>query len=233
LVHGASPSVPPPRLEPIITPDPTVLLTGPINANDVIFGRGGGTNRNPGNVRFRSLVANNRVAYLGSRKGDKPLYARSVVAAVRGACPPGRFLRRTGKDGEDGWYDVGDDRAREKTSQALREGAPHKENAPNGALPHKHKKEKKGRKIAKKKKEAKPVATPPSVDGAAPQAQVEEISGGPNGVPLHGPTPGHPPAQALVRPEAQDAVLPAGTLSAASALSPVKTEQSASDIVQL
>jgi len=171
------------------------------------------------------------VAYLGSRKGDKPLYARSVVAAVRGACPPGRFLRRTGKDGEDGWYDVGDDRAREKTSQALREGAPHKENAAHGAPPPKPKKEKKVRKNAKKKKETKPVATPQNLGGAASQAQVEGILVGPDSVPSPDPAPVHPPAQTLVRPEAQDAVLPAETLSGAAALAPVKTEQSASDLV--
>lgn len=45
-----------------------------------------------------------------------------MVEAVRNQSPPGRFLQKDGKTGL--WNDIGDGRAREKTSQALREGAP-------------------------------------------------------------------------------------------------------------
>lgn len=55
-------------------------------------------------------------------KRQKQLLSRSIVHAVRSQNPPGRFLQRDPQS--DLWYDVGDARATEKTSQALREGAP-------------------------------------------------------------------------------------------------------------
>lgn len=55
-------------------------------------------------------------------KRQKQLLSRSIVHAVRSQNPPGRFLQRDAQS--DLWYDVGDARATEKTSQALREGAP-------------------------------------------------------------------------------------------------------------
>jgi len=48
--------------------------------------------------------------------------AGEIVDKIRGLDPPGRFLK---KDRDSGyWLDIGDNRAKEKTSQALREGAP-------------------------------------------------------------------------------------------------------------
>ena len=54
-----------------------------------------------------------------SKRRDKPLIASKIVRLVRHA--GGRFLR---KDKSNVWRDVGNTKAREKTSQALREGAP-------------------------------------------------------------------------------------------------------------
>ena len=93
-----------------------------IHANDVLCGRGGGTNNHPGNERFRDLVTAQKVLYLHSSKRDKPFVSRGIVRAVRNQNPPGRFLQKDEKNGL--WYDIGDQKAREKTSQALREGAP-------------------------------------------------------------------------------------------------------------
>jgi len=45
---------------------------------------------------------------------------RAIVNAIRGQNPPGRFLSFNSQSGT--WYDVGDKKAIEKTSQALREG---------------------------------------------------------------------------------------------------------------
>lgn len=88
--------------------------------NDVLCGRGGGTNVHPGNRRFRDLINANRRAYLKSRKNDKPNISRSIVRTVREM--NGRFLK---KDDELGlWFEIGDNGAREKTSQALRQRAP-------------------------------------------------------------------------------------------------------------
>ena len=42
-----------------------------------------------------------------------------IVRAIRNGDPPGRFLKKDEKSGK--WYDIGDKRAAEKTSQALRE----------------------------------------------------------------------------------------------------------------
>mmetsp|Transcript_22182 Transcript_22182/g.32391 ORF Transcript_22182/g.32391 Transcript_22182/m.32391 type:complete len:225 (-) Transcript_22182:88-762(-) len=85
---------------------------------DVLFGRGGGTNRHAGNIYFRTLVSEKQPAYVQSRKSDKTLIAKSIVAQIRSM--NGRFLKVDTALGE--WVDVGDKKATEKTSQALREG---------------------------------------------------------------------------------------------------------------
>ena len=48
----------------------------------------------------------------------KPQVAKLVVRAIRSSDPPGRFLKAN-DDGD--WYDIGDKKAAQKTSQALRE----------------------------------------------------------------------------------------------------------------
>jgi hypothetical protein len=90
--------------------------------HDVLCGRGGGTNNHVGNSHWRMLVAANKQLYVTLPKRQKMLLSRSIVNAVRAQNPPGRFLQKDAKS--DDWYDVGDQRAQEKTSQALREGAP-------------------------------------------------------------------------------------------------------------
>ncbi len=91
------------------------------SSQTAVCGRGGGSNNHPGNESFRELVNEVKVSYVNCPKRDKPLIARQIVEAVRNQTPPGRFLS---KDSKGGWNDIGDGRAREKTSQALREGAP-------------------------------------------------------------------------------------------------------------
>jgi hypothetical protein len=90
--------------------------------NDVLCGRGGGSNNHPGNEAFRVLVNEVKLPYVNCPKREKPLIARRIVEAVRNQSPPGRFLQKDAKSGM--WNDIGDGKAREKTSQALREGAP-------------------------------------------------------------------------------------------------------------
>ena len=91
-------------------------------SHDVLCGRGGGTNNHVGNAHWRMLVAANKELYVTLPKRQKMLLSKSIVNAVRSQAPPGRFLQKDSKT--DKWYDVGDQRAQEKTSQALREGAP-------------------------------------------------------------------------------------------------------------
>ena len=93
-----------------------------INENDVLLGRGGMTNTNPGNIKFRELVAKYRMSYCTAPKGDKGALARYLCNYVR--YRNGRFLRRDDecKELTPCWYEVGDDKAVQKCGQALREG---------------------------------------------------------------------------------------------------------------
>lgn len=90
--------------------------------NDVMYGRGGGTNHHPGNKRYRKMVEDRKLEYVNSKRLDKPLVALEIIRIWRAQLPPGRFLKLDEKSGL--WHDVGDKKAREKTSQALREKAP-------------------------------------------------------------------------------------------------------------
>jgi hypothetical protein len=90
--------------------------------NDVLYGRGGGTNHHDGNKRYRTMVEKRKVDYVNSKRLDKPLVALDIIREWRNQKPPGRFLKLDEKT--DLWFDVGDKKAREKTSQALREKAP-------------------------------------------------------------------------------------------------------------
>merc|ERR1719464_1730764 len=90
--------------------------------NDVMYGRGGGTNHHKGNKKYRKMVEDRKVEYVNCKRLDKPLVALEIIRLWRAQLPPGRFLKQNDKTGQ--WYDVGDKKAREKTSQALRERAP-------------------------------------------------------------------------------------------------------------
>jgi hypothetical protein len=68
------------------------------------------------------MVEDRKVDYVNCKRLDKPLVALSIIREWRGQNPPGRFLKMDEKTGL--WNDVGDKKAREKTSQALRERAP-------------------------------------------------------------------------------------------------------------
>ena len=52
---------------------------------------------------------------------DKPKVAGEVVGKWRAKTPPGRFLVQVQTSNGDVWRDVGDRKARQKTSQSLRE----------------------------------------------------------------------------------------------------------------
>lgn len=89
--------------------------------NDVLCGRGVTTNRHPGNENFRGFVNRNKALYVTSTKRQKMTISRSIVEAVRNLSPQGRFLEKDVNTGL--WSDIGDKKAVEKTSQALRDGA--------------------------------------------------------------------------------------------------------------
>ena len=84
--------------------------------NDILFGRGGYTNTNPGNIRFREEALQLRPHYELLTKPEK--YDISVVLIERMKNEKRRFLEKA-SDGM--WHEVDDKGARKKASQALRE----------------------------------------------------------------------------------------------------------------
>lgn len=109
-----------PPMEPTTPPSKTPLCESPadVNSYDVLCGRGGGTNSQIGNRRFRQLVQEFQPIYLLARRKEKPLLARTIVLIIRKR--GGRFLKKDDETGE--LFEVGDAKAEAKTSQALREG---------------------------------------------------------------------------------------------------------------
>lgn len=87
---------------------------------DVLCGRGGAALRHSGNQTYRRLVNLNKGLYITCLKTEKLKISRSIVAAIREQ--NGRFLEKDASD--ETWYDIGDKKAIEKTSQALRENQP-------------------------------------------------------------------------------------------------------------
>jgi hypothetical protein len=96
--------------------------------NDVLMGRGGKNNQHLGNENLRNLARDRSEAYRKATKKGKSDLSRELVVLMRALDPPGRFLR---KDPETSmWEDVGDEIAREKASQVLRDAVSEK----NGPL---------------------------------------------------------------------------------------------------
>jgi len=87
--------------------------------NDVLCGRGGGTNNWVGNLKYRKFVDMEQLNYTSASKSQKIIYSNNVVQRIRCLHPPGRFLN---KNAQGTYDDIGDQKAREKTSQCLREG---------------------------------------------------------------------------------------------------------------
>lgn len=109
-----------PPSEPVVPPSEEAICDSlaDVNTYDVLCGRGGGTNSQIGNRRFRQLVQDFQPIYLLARRKEKPLLARTIVIIIRKR--GGRFLKKDDSTGE--LFEVGDSKAEAKTSQALREG---------------------------------------------------------------------------------------------------------------
>jgi hypothetical protein len=84
---------------------------------------GGATNSHSGNRAFRALVKDHQKRYLQAKKRDKPSVASIVVDLIRSK--GGRFLdkyKHTSQQGHVLYFDIGDDRAREKTCRKWHDG---------------------------------------------------------------------------------------------------------------
>lgn len=82
--------------------------------NDVVCGRGGGSQNHVGNKEYRAVIAANKRRYIEASRRYKSLLVESIVQAVRAQDPPGRFLEKDTKTGL--WNDIGDKRAFAKVS---------------------------------------------------------------------------------------------------------------------
>ena len=137
---------------PLVTTNNDILTATVITSvgvNDVLSGRGGRINAHPGNIQYRKLVERHKPIYLNphTKKSEKQVIAANIVKEIRSMNPPGRFLKEIvsvlkteeGKSNKDDksnttstntnnsgrqWVDIGDDRAAQKTGQALRECGP-------------------------------------------------------------------------------------------------------------
>lgn len=96
----------------------SILLTNP---NDVICGPGKKTD--PGSIQYQELLGQ----YISNHptdkiiKADKEAIAAKLVATIRSMHPPGRFLCK----GPLGWSEIGDEKARKKVFDAIREARKH------------------------------------------------------------------------------------------------------------
>jgi len=118
--HGAVPGFVPPS-PPLRVPPGKFWIEIPATS-DVLFGRGTKINHHPGNVQFRRIVAEWKDLYLSTKrqrleKSHICAFLVNQIRHVRG----GRFLRFDIKQKK--WIEVGDEGARKKTGQALREDA--------------------------------------------------------------------------------------------------------------
>jgi hypothetical protein len=98
-----------------MTPLASCFTPGPF---DVICARGGEARNHSGNNTFKQKIKESTEAYA---KADSKLYKSLVVSSVvdffRNASPDGGFVKKHNVV----WYEVGDQLAREKVGQALRD----------------------------------------------------------------------------------------------------------------
>lgn len=101
--------------------NPGILTVREPNRNDVLFGRGGGTNFHQGNMNYRAKIKSKQRDYINARqRAIKTIIISDIISQVRD--DGGRFLKQD--DNNKLWYEVDDKEVKKKTSQTLREGAP-------------------------------------------------------------------------------------------------------------
>ena len=89
--------------------------------HDVLAGRGSMIFNHPGNGRFRELIENHRREYVDPKttRNEKAAINARIVSIIRCLKPAGRFLEEDLQTSC--WTEIGDRRAKEKASKALRE----------------------------------------------------------------------------------------------------------------
>lgn len=200
-----------PPAEPVVPPSDHALCDSPaaINSHDVLCGRGGGTNSQIGNRRFRQLVQEFQPTYLLARRKEKPLLARTIVLIIRKR--GGRFLKKDDETGE--LYEVGDSKAEAKTSQALREGLDVRatKSAANSLIDKKKKKKKGGTKEPEKVESKEIGPTSPKEEENRPKTPIRDVQKEDSKTPPSSPPPSLPRLQqdikaGFVHPHSPEAI---------------------------
>lgn len=112
------PDIPPPSFQvPARKPAPEPPIVP--HHNDVILGRGGKSHLHPGNEQLRQMAFVFRKVYVTSSKKAKSQLSRDLIKQVHALNPPGRFIQRN--EATKMWKVVCEEKAREKTSQCLRD----------------------------------------------------------------------------------------------------------------
>ena len=100
-----------------MTPLALNFIPGPF---DVICARGRHAKDHCGNVRFRGVIQQSIGKYAQTdTKLEKSLIVSEIIESIRAASPTGGFVKYVKKDAR--WYEVGDQWAREKVGQSLRD----------------------------------------------------------------------------------------------------------------
>jgi len=95
---------------------------GSILPNDVLCGRGKNVCSHPGNLLFRDFVVAQLNNYDRSRKStQKQGICRLILGQVKSMDPPGRFLKKSVRNGSAVWEELDDQKVMYKIAQALRD----------------------------------------------------------------------------------------------------------------
>ncbi|MFK7827493.1 MAG: hypothetical protein AB8G05_25330 [Oligoflexales bacterium] len=85
---------------------------------DILMGRGGKYCKHPGNLEFRKWVVTYRTHYLGLSKKEKTMLKNQLLGFIKARGV--RFLKYN--SAKDVWFEVSDEKAKEKIAQTLRDG---------------------------------------------------------------------------------------------------------------
>lgn len=90
-----------------------------ITDNDILPGRGNGSNNSPGNQKYRHIIKQNKVQYDAANMKEKREIAASIFNDIKQWTPtPGRFLK---KAQENNWEELTEKKAIDKIRQSLRD----------------------------------------------------------------------------------------------------------------
>jgi hypothetical protein len=93
-----------------------------LNHNDVLCGKGSTISNHPGNIQLRTIAGGKKAEYRSSTiRMEKAYICAQLVADIRSLSPPGRFLKNDRK--HNCWIEIGDEIARKKVAQVLRESS--------------------------------------------------------------------------------------------------------------